>query len=135
MSDMGRFHAVCASLLDALAETDRKALRNIAARPVLDDDAFCERYYSGPDIPKHIPIRLRSVWTRQLGSAWRAVEPSDEPGEVLWWLDYADLCRVAAKEFGITIPKEDWPSIGFSFDSLVRYLAGRLQNASVERTE
>jgi hypothetical protein len=129
---MGRFHAICASLFDALAETDRKALRKIATRPALDDDAFCERYYSGSDYPKHIPIRLRRLWARHLGSAWRAVEPSDKPGEVLWWLDYADLYRVTAKEFGIAIPEEDWHAIGFSFDSLVLYLVGRLQPCGIE---
>jgi hypothetical protein len=127
---MGRFRSFWESFLTQILETDRKLQREVAARPRLSEDAFYERFYSGLDIPREVPIRLRRLWADELGDEWYGVEPADNPAHVYWTLDLADLFDAAAEEFGIKIPKEDRHAIDGSFDSLVRYLAKRQQQAA-----
>jgi acyl carrier protein len=94
----------------------------------LDDDAFYRLYYGNTTIPKDIPIRVRKVCVEQMGRRWLRVKPED-------WLienddlDFFDLMDEIGDEFDITIPNEDIQRLDASFDSVVRHLAGRINQS------
>lgn len=91
----------------------------------MDDESFYRLYYGNTSIPKDIPIRVRKFLVEQLGSRWRSVKPEDwviEDDE----LDFAELLYEMEDEFGVSIPHDDMVRLDASFDSIVRYLAGRI---------
>jgi acyl carrier protein len=99
--------------------------RELAARPQPDDRTFYDAWYQGSGIPEDIPIRVRKVYTEQLGQYWRGVRPSDNACLAYPDLDFAELLYEIEDEFGIRIPLEDIKVLDGTFDAVVRYVASR----------
>lgn len=94
-------------------------------KEAVDDDTLSRYYDSNTSIPRAIPIRLRKVLVEQLGRRWHWVKPDDwliESDEI----DFDELLDDIGDEFGISIPDDDKQQLEPTFDSVVRYLAGRL---------
>jgi acyl carrier protein len=105
-------------------EYDRKCRE----RPLLDDDAFVERFYNDSSIPKDIPIRVRKVYRDQLYMA--KVYPEDIADDITPDLDLGELLIEIEEEFGIEILDNDTqpgdePFDG-SFDAIVRLVVHTL---------
>jgi hypothetical protein len=106
------------SALDARSDLERQ----MAERPLLDDEAFYQLYYGSTDIPRGIPIRVRRVLGEQLGPHWLRVRPEDNIPLILD-IDIAEILFEMEEEFGVKIPPQAMRSMDGSFDSVVRYIA------------
>ena len=108
--------------------SERDYDRKCRERPLLDDDAFVERFYKDSSIPKGIPIRVRKVYRDQLNMA--KVYPEDIADEITPDLDLGELLIEIEEAFGIELPDNDKqpgdePFDG-SFDAIVRLVAHAL---------
>jgi hypothetical protein len=106
-------------------DPNRRFVRELTERPVLDDPEFYQAYYQGSGIPPAIPSRVRAVYARELGPRWQAVRPEDRANDFLPDLDWADLVFAVGRKFGLAIPLDDMIAMDGTFDSLVRYVAAR----------
>jgi hypothetical protein len=97
---------------------ERAHWKRLRERPLLNDDAFYERFYAGTGIPKEIPFRLRRQYAEEL--RMDAVWPEDKAREFDWELDFGDLLGMVEKDFGVRFTEEDIRHLDGSFDSLVR---------------
>jgi hypothetical protein len=100
---------------------ERTHWKRLKERPLLDDDAFYERFYAGTGIPKEIPLRLRTLYAEQL--LMDAVWPEDKAVEFDWELDFGDLLGMVEAVFSVRFTEEDITHIDGSFDSVVRLVA------------
>lgn len=89
------------------------------------DETLYHLHYASTGIPHEVPLRVRKVLIEQLGRRWSSVQPEDdliEDDE----LDFFEIMNEIGDEFGISIPEEEMRTIHTSFDSVVRYIAGRV---------
>jgi acyl carrier protein len=113
--------SLCAAIRSALL-SESALVRQMAERPVLDDEAFFETYYGAVGIPRDIPIRTRAVIAEQLGKSWRGIRPDDNIPQMDLDLPFEELMFEVEKEFGVRIPLEEISSLDGSFDSVIRYI-------------
>jgi hypothetical protein len=73
-----------------------------------------------------IPIRLRKLFARELGSPWERLLPTDKPEDVYHDLDFAELVSDAQEEFAVSVSTDEIGELDGSFDSLVRCVASKL---------
>jgi hypothetical protein len=104
---------------------DRRFLRELDERPILDDRAFYDTYYSGTGISEAIPAVVRKVYAERLDHRWNAVQPADRATDFDPELDLSDLLFAVGKAFGMCIPLDDMKAMDGSFDAVVRYIASR----------
>ncbi len=104
---------------------ERACWKRLRERPLLDDDAFYERFYAGTGIPKEVPIRLRRRYAK--GLLMDKVWPEDKAAEFDWEVDFADVLGMAENEFGVKFTEADIGVIDRSFDSIVRVVAKKLR--------
>jgi hypothetical protein len=102
--------------------------RKCQERPLLDDDAFVERFYKDCAIPKDIPIRVRTIYRNQLNMA--KVYPGDIADEISPDLDLGELLVEIEEEFGIENLGNNMQltseSFNGSFDAIVKLVARAL---------
>jgi len=108
--------------------SERAKWRQMRRRPLLSDDEFFERFYSGTSIPRDIPLRLRRIYAEQLGMD--RVEPSDVAAEFDSEIDLMDLLDEVEEEFGVAFSIEEAHQLAGSFDSVARAVAAKLGKLS-----
>jgi len=120
------FRAAIQSLLDCVKpERERTFERDLARRVAMDNETFCRTYYGDPDIPKEIPIRLRKLFSHQLGQHRERLAPTDKPTDVYDDLDLYELLVEVQDEFGVRMSNQELSQLDGSFDSIVRLLAAK----------
>jgi hypothetical protein len=105
---------------------ERRLRRAIRERPLLSDDDFYERFYTGSGISPHIPRRLRKIYAAQLGMD--RVWPEDNATYFDGELDLADLLIDVADEFGVHFTEAEVEQMTGSFDSIVQCLARKIDD-------
>ena len=105
---------------------EREFERELARRPLLNDNEFYEAYYAKLEIPKQIPIRLRHIFAEQLGEPWARLRPAEKPADVYLDLPFEELVSEACEKFRTQLTADDMSGLEGSFDSLVRLLATKL---------
>ena len=102
------------------------AERDMAGRPLVDDEKFYDAHYGNSGIPKAIPLRLRNLFVAQLGKPWDRVVPTDKPEDMYPDIPFEELALEAAEEFGVQVSTGETRELDGSFDSLVRLIAAKL---------
>ncbi|HEY2253879.1 MAG TPA: hypothetical protein VGH74_22545 [Planctomycetaceae bacterium] len=121
-----------------IPESERAYSAQLQQRAKLNDDEFYEAFYAETGIPKHIPIRLRTLLQKNImGDDLSALHPNDNLALIYDGLDFADVLYRVGKEFELTIPLTVCKSklhadgeIDGTFDSVVRYL----NRATIKKT-
>jgi len=106
---------------------ERKPRRTVRQRPLLSDDEFHDRFYRNTEVPSHISIRLRKIYAIQLGLD--RVRPDDKATDFDGEIDLADLFIDVADEFGVHFTEAEVDQMDGSFDSIVKCLAGKLDDS------
>lgn len=124
------------------SESERAYREQTKQRPSLTDDAFYQTFYAGTEIPKEIPIRLRSLYQKMLGYDLSTLRPEDNQAMIYDDVDFADFIYRVEHEFNVNIPiTGGWPIRGQfgiidgTFDSVVRYLHSALASPPAERQQ
>ena len=102
---------------------ERAKWREMRQRPQLSDDEFLERYYAATSIPRDIPLRLRSIYSEQLGMD--QVQPDDIATDFVGELDLWELALEVRDALGVQFTVEEVQQLTGSFDSFVRAVAAK----------
>lgn len=104
--------------------------KELRERAVLSDDEFHARYYNGSNVSKEVTARTR----RALHSVDKRFERAI-PSDHLYLLyddevDFADVVRPVAREFGWRFAKTDYERMDGTLDNLICLVQQRLESRS-----